>query len=145
MMLVRLIVWQNVNAKTNGNGRNAKITAHRKPKSARMSFYAWNNVRNFAICAMKDPVITWTQLKCSSMGSGKQVLFNAAGTRRYVNVKTNGPKRNARSAMPKSARRAKSVRRTVRTLAIYVIWQQPQVRNSTITFDQYRYRFKYVD
>ena len=37
-------------------------------------------------------------------------------------VKTNGPKRDAkRSAMPKSARRAKSVRRSVRTLAIYAI------------------------
>ena len=76
------------------------------------------------------------------MCSGKQIPFNAA----YVHVKTNGPKRNAvRSAMPKSARRAKSVRRSVRTLVIYVIWQQPQVRNSSITFDQYRYRFKYVD
>ena len=146
MMLVKLIVWQNVNVKTNGPRRNATITANRKAKSARMTFFAWRNVRNFAICAMKEPVITWTQLKCSSMGSGKQVLFNAAGTRRYANVKTNGPKRNAkRSAMPKSARRAKSVKKCVRTLAIYVIWQQPQVRNSTITFDQYRYRFKYVD
>ena len=147
MILVKLIVWQNVNVKTNGPGRNANITANpnTNTKSARMSFFAWRNVRNFAICAMKETVITWTQLKCSSMGSGKQVLFNAAGTRRYVNVKTNGPKRNARSAMPKSARRAKSVKRSVKTLAIYVIWQQPQVRNSTITFDQYRYRFKYVD
>ena len=121
MIMVRLIVWQNVNAKTNGPVRNAKITANRKPKSARMSFFAWRNVRNFAICAMEETVITWTQLKCSSMGSGKQVLFNAAGPRRYVNVKTNGPKRNARSVMPKSARSAKSVRRSVRTLAIYAI------------------------
>ena len=72
------------------------------------------------------------------MSSGKQILFNAA----YVHVKTNGPKRNAvRSAMPKSARR-RGVRRSVRKLVIYAIWQQPQVRNSTITFDQYRYRFK---
>ena len=35
------------------------------------------------------------------------------------NVKTNGPRRNARSAMPKSARRARVVRRTARILAIY--------------------------
>ena len=34
------------------------------------------------------------------------------------NVKINGPRKNARrSAMPKSARRARVVRRTVRTLA----------------------------
>ena len=92
MIMIRLIVWQNANAnaianaKTNGNGRNAMINAHRKPKSARMTFFAWINVRNFAICAMKEPVITWTQLKRSSIGSGKQILFNAEFTRRYVKV-----------------------------------------------------------
>ena len=116
MIMVKLIVWQNVNVKTNGPRINAMKNANRKPKSARMTFFACITVRNFAICAMEETVI---------------------------NVKTNGPKRNARSAMPFGARRAKSVRRSVRTLAIYVIWQQPQVRNSTITFDQYRYR--YVD
>lgn len=87
MMLVELIVWQNVNVKTNGIGRVAMITAHRKPKGARMTLFVWRNARTFAICAA---------------------------------VKTNGPKRNARNAMPKSARR-RGVRRSVRKLAIYAI------------------------
>ena len=51
MMLVELIVWQNVNVKTNGIGRVAMITAHRKPKGARMTLFVWRNARTFAICA----------------------------------------------------------------------------------------------
>ena len=76
---------------TNGPWTNAMRSAHRKP-GARRTLFVWKNARTFAICALKEL------------------------------VKTNCPKRDAkRSAMPKSARRTRNVRRTVRKLVIYAM------------------------
>ena len=50
MMLVRLIVWQNVNVITNGLWRYAMRSAHRKP-GARITLIVWRCARTFAICA----------------------------------------------------------------------------------------------
>ena len=109
--MVRLIVWQNVNAKTNGPVRNAKITANRKPKSARMSFFAWRNVRNFAICAMEETVITWTQLKCFINGQWEIGTIQCSWPQKICKCEDEWPQKKCKKCNAKKCKKCKKCKK----------------------------------